>query len=168
MMILWMILWWSCRWWWWWPSCWSTRGERPENLVGSGPIIFTSWGTWLRLFYWSVMIMIRTNMSVTIIIIITKHDNDHGNVDHLSVDGAEPWKRPHATENVLLWRLPLGFCSYFEWQRGKNVLNFNLNALWCNLEELEDGHGKLCADVVEDLKTMLFSFNAQNKDDHWC
>ena len=24
-----------------------------------------------------------------------------------------------------------------------------------NLEELEDGHGKLCADVVEDLKTMV-------------
>ena len=37
-----------------------------------------------------------------------------------------------------------------------------------NLEELEDGHGKLCADVVKDLKTMLFNFNAQNKDDHWC
>ena len=37
-----------------------------------------------------------------------------------------------------------------------------------NLEELEDGHGKLCANVVEDLKTMIFSFKAQNKDDHWC
>ena len=37
-----------------------------------------------------------------------------------------------------------------------------------SLEELEDGHGKLCADVVEDLRIMLFSFNAQNKDDHWC
>ena len=27
--------------------------------------------------------------------------------DHLSVDGTEPWKRSHATENMLLWRFPL-------------------------------------------------------------
>ena len=28
------------------PSSSSTLGESPANLAGSGPIIFTSWGTW--------------------------------------------------------------------------------------------------------------------------
>ena len=34
------------------------------------------------------------------------HEGEVGE-DHLSIDGAEPWKRPHAPENMLLWRLPL-------------------------------------------------------------